>query len=866
MSESGQSGRGKRGPRGPWRDDNGRGNDKPARDNNSGDRRYRGRDEKPTRDNPSRGNSGRGGASRDSAGRDNAGRDSRGWTGNSPRRSTNRDGWTPRDRSTQGGDRPRYNDDRRPRRDNEGGARRDDRAPRDHADRPRRDSNWSGSPRDDNRRSGGWTPRDDRRQGRDNWTPRDRPTQGDRPRRDTNWTPRDDRRPARDQGAPRDTGGRSSNWTSRSDDRRPAGSRESNWAPRKDDRRTGSRDWTPRGDDRRTSNRDSTPRSDDRRIGGRDSNWTPRTDDRRPTSGTPRDDRRSGGGWAPRDDRRHGRDNWTARDRPTQGDRPRRDNSWTPRDDRRDASKPPREENRRSGSWSQRDRAGNEGQHRTTDRNAGWSNKGRPNRSSEKYPRVRQAGSNPRQDNRGTAPRRYEDKRDRRPTPPPVEPTPIEPELTVGQPVGGEQVHAEPAALQETERHDAPPAVEPERGPTGELPGAEPRDAEPAHEAKPIEGDLTNESEPGLADPHESEPHATVPAAEPALDQANPVEPDAEPTEAEPTEAQLADSQPEPSKPEPAQPADETRPVEEAQQANERPPVEEAQQANERPPVEEAQPANERPPVEEAQPANEGRPVEEARPPHETAPPQPTDSATEPNDPSGRPELPEEAALSLLDREIRGELRGLPKNLAEIVGRHLAAAGLLIDDDPELALQHARFARARATRVAVVREAVGLTAYQAGEWAEALSELRAARRMSNGPGHIAVMADCERALGRPERALELAREGQSANLPPDEAIELKIVAAGARRDMGQLDAAVVMLQIPELDPNAGQPWTARLCYAYADNLAAVGRTEEAIRWFLNAAQADDDGDTDAAERAIELSHPEGIQPLLDDLS
>lgn len=235
------------------------------------------------------------------------------------------------------------------------------------------------------------------------------------------------------------------------------------------------------------------------------------------------------------------------------------------------------------------------------------------------------------------------------------------------------------------------------------------------------------------------------------------------------------------------------------------------------------------------------------------------------DDPNRAPELPEEAELSMLDPEVRSDLRALPRNLAEVVGRHLAAAGLLVDEDPELALRHARYARSRAARVAVVREAVGLTAYHAGEWAEALSELRAARRMSNGPGHIAVMADVERALGRPERALELAREGQSLDLPPDEAIELKIVAAGARRDMGQLDAAVVALQIPELDPNRGEPWTARLCYAYADNLAAAGRTEEAIRWFLNAAQADDEGETDAAERAMELSRPEGVQPVLDEL-
>ncbi|WP_233158170.1 tetratricopeptide repeat protein [Actinokineospora bangkokensis] len=206
---------------------------------------------------------------------------------------------------------------------------------------------------------------------------------------------------------------------------------------------------------------------------------------------------------------------------------------------------------------------------------------------------------------------------------------------------------------------------------------------------------------------------------------------------------------------------------------------------------------------------------------------------------------------SQLDVEARAGLRSLPKSLAELVGKHLVAAGMLIDEDPELALRHARHARERASRVAIVREAAGLTAYHAGEWSEALSELRAVRRMSGGSTHLAVMADCERALGRPERALELAKEA-GADIEPEVAVELRIVSAGARRDMGQLDAAVVALQGPDLDPKVRKPWSARLFYAYADNLEAAGRGDEAIRWFLNAAQADDDEETDAAERAFAL--------------
>ena len=206
-----------------------------------------------------------------------------------------------------------------------------------------------------------------------------------------------------------------------------------------------------------------------------------------------------------------------------------------------------------------------------------------------------------------------------------------------------------------------------------------------------------------------------------------------------------------------------------------------------------------------------------------------------------------------LDAEVRRDLRGLQKETAETVARHLVAAGSLVDDDPDQALAHARYARYRASRIALVREAAGIAAYHAGEWAEALGELRAARRMGGGPGHLAVMADIERALGRPERALDLARGPEARELDRSEAIELSIVAAGARRDLGELDAAVVGLQLPELDPARREPWSARLFYAYADNLAAAGRESDAVQWFMHAADADEVAETDAAARLAELT-------------
>jgi tetratricopeptide (TPR) repeat protein len=217
------------------------------------------------------------------------------------------------------------------------------------------------------------------------------------------------------------------------------------------------------------------------------------------------------------------------------------------------------------------------------------------------------------------------------------------------------------------------------------------------------------------------------------------------------------------------------------------------------------------------------------------------------------PSLPDDVAAAELDAAVRRDLRGLQKDTADAVARHLVAAGSLVDDDPEQALAHARYARQRASRIAVVREAAGIAAYHAGEWNEALGELRAARRMGGGPGHLAVMADIERALGRPERAIELARTSEAGELDRAQRIELAIVAAGARRDLGELDAAVVGLQLPELDPARQDPWSPRLFYAYADNLLAAGRTAEAVQWFVHAADVDDEGGTDAAARLAELT-------------
>jgi tetratricopeptide (TPR) repeat protein len=195
------------------------------------------------------------------------------------------------------------------------------------------------------------------------------------------------------------------------------------------------------------------------------------------------------------------------------------------------------------------------------------------------------------------------------------------------------------------------------------------------------------------------------------------------------------------------------------------------------------------------------------------------------------PELADDIQARELDREVRAELRSLGKTASESVARRLVATGELLDVEPREALAHALVARRQASRIAAVREAVGIAAYHAGEWQLAIAELRAYHRMAGRQTHIAVLADCERALGRPERAIDMFRHAERKELGLAEWIELLIVASGARRDMGQVDASVTMLQVPELQSTGREPWLLRLVYAYAEALLAAGREEEAATWF-----------------------------------
>ncbi len=208
------------------------------------------------------------------------------------------------------------------------------------------------------------------------------------------------------------------------------------------------------------------------------------------------------------------------------------------------------------------------------------------------------------------------------------------------------------------------------------------------------------------------------------------------------------------------------------------------------------------------------------------------------------PEIPEDAKPGDLDRIARNELKTLAKDNAEGVAQHLVMAARLIETDPALAHRHALSAARRAGRIGVVRETLAITAYATGDFALALRELRTYRRITGRDDQLPMMVDSERGVGRPEKALELGRSVPRASLAVPVQVELAIAMSGARLDLGQVEAALVELQIPQLDPETAFSYSPALFESYASVLEELDRDEEAEEWYARA-----DAAADALERA-----------------
>ncbi|UBH05041.1 hypothetical protein K8P10_000552 [Leucobacter sp. Psy1] len=203
------------------------------------------------------------------------------------------------------------------------------------------------------------------------------------------------------------------------------------------------------------------------------------------------------------------------------------------------------------------------------------------------------------------------------------------------------------------------------------------------------------------------------------------------------------------------------------------------------------------------------------------------------------PAIPNSVQPNDLHPAARNELKTLQADVQEIVSRHLAMVAALIDDDPELAHQHAISASRRAGRIPVARETLAVTAYRTGDYALALRELRTYRRLTGSNAHVALMIDCERGLGRPQKAIETGAEADPRQLDREERVQVAIAMSGARLDLGQTQQALFELEIDELNPDRAYSWSPDLFAAYATVLEDLGRDAESKTWFQRAERAAD---------------------------
>ena len=253
-----------------------------------------------------------------------------------------------------------------------------------------------------------------------------------------------------------------------------------------------------------------------------------------------------------------------------------------------------------------------------------------------------------------------------------------------------------------------------------------------------------------------------------------------------------------------------------------------------------------------AKPAHAGRPHPSmgARPRR--------DESDEPDNRSVRPRildpvLPEDVSPNDLPKDVRNELKTLTVENQEHVACHLAMAARLIEEDPEKAHEHALSASRRGGRIGVVRETLAITAYRTGDYALALRELRTYRRITGRDDQLPLMVDSERGLGRPARALELARSVPRGTLPVPVQVELAIAMSGARLDLGQTAEALMELEIPQLNPDVAYAWSPGLFDAYATVLEELGRDAEAAEWFRLAEVAAEALEGDDDDELIEIT-------------
>lgn len=194
----------------------------------------------------------------------------------------------------------------------------------------------------------------------------------------------------------------------------------------------------------------------------------------------------------------------------------------------------------------------------------------------------------------------------------------------------------------------------------------------------------------------------------------------------------------------------------------------------------------------------------------------------------GEPKMPKGMEWSMLSKDERERLRGLSKEHAENIGLHILAAYTLIDDNPQDALAHAKWVARQASRIDFARETLAFVAYRIQDYKTALREFRTAFRMNGYPDYLPFIADCERGLSNPRKAIELAVSDEARMLRGDAKAEMFLVYAGALADLEHWDKAIDIAHTLGRSKGISGGYRMRAVQAEQFFLEEAGRSEEAI--------------------------------------
>lgn len=236
----------------------------------------------------------------------------------------------------------------------------------------------------------------------------------------------------------------------------------------------------------------------------------------------------------------------------------------------------------------------------------------------------------------------------------------------------------------------------------------------------------------------------------------------------------------------------------------------------------------------------------------------------------GEPKMPKGIEWSMLSTDDRERLRGLSKEHAENIGLHILAAYTLEERDPELALEHAKWVAHQASRIDFARETLAFVAYRQGDYKLALREFRTAFRMNGFLDYLPFIADCERGMGEPKKAIETAMSDDAKYLHGESKAEMFLVYAGALGDLELWNKAIEIVHTLGRSKGLAGEYRMRAVQAEQYFLEQAGRSDEAValdqlldKLELQYADAEEDETSD--DLVIEYDMQELNDELMDKL-